>query len=222
MKKLDLIVFDLDGTLVDSNEAISLCFNLALQEMGHAVRPIHEVAKLIGLPLHDMFAEFIQRNDVDEAVARYRAHYQTICIEKTKLFPDTRNLLDYLRSSKIKMAVATNKPLGFTRNILESTGIAEYFGMIAGPDNVEFPKPHPAMLQLVMDTMMTDNTQTAYVGDSITDCLTAKQAGVTMLAVATGAHTQQELRQVSPEWIGYSLANLLSYLISKKEGLEWQ
>jgi phosphoglycolate phosphatase len=216
--KIELAVFDLDGTLVYSDEAISMCFNQALAEMGHPRQSIQSIARLIGLPLLNMFAEFIPQDETEEAVRRYRSHYQTVCIERTTLLDGAMDLLHDLQNGGVQLAVATNKPLGFTRDILQATGIAAFFTEVAGPENVELPKPHPAMLEYIMVKLDVSPVRTMYVGDSLTDCYTAKAAEVSMFAVATGAHTQSELATAKPFWLGDSLSELRQFLNENKEG----
>ena len=216
--KIELAIFDLDGTLVYSDEAISMCFNRALAEMGHPQQSIESIARLIGLPLLDMFAEFIAPSEIEEAVRRYRSHYQTVCVERTTLLDGATDLLHDLCDRGVQLAVATNKPLGFTRDILQATSIKDFFGEVAGPGNVALPKPHPAMLDYIMTRRAVSPDRTMYVGDSLTDCYTARAAGVPMFAMATGAHTQSELAGARPFWLGASLYELRQFLNENKEG----
>jgi phosphoglycolate phosphatase len=214
---ITLAVFDLDGTLVNSDEAISWCFNEALQEMGFQPKEISDIACLIGIPLGDMFAEFLPPEKTAEAVQRYRRHYKTVCVERTTLLEGAREILFFMHERDIQLAVATNKPLGFTRDILSAMWIDEFFAVVAGPENASQPKPDPGMLYYVMSQLGKTAADTIYVGDSLTDCYTAQAAGVRMFAVATGAHTKDEMAMARPFWLGDSLVELKDYLKGNKE-----
>ena len=211
-------IFDLDGTLVDSDKAISLCFNRAMTELGYKPRPVEEIARMIGLPLADMFTVYLTDKEAEEAVMRYRNHYRTVCVEQTKLLPGVMDLLGYFQRKGVHMAVATNKPRGFTIEILRGTGILPYFEHVVSPDNVARPKPDPAMIHEVMARLDMEPADTVYVGDSLTDCQTAANAGVRMFAVASGAHNLDELAETNPEWLGGSLADMKIFLTHKREG----
>ena len=221
-QNIRLVVFDLDGTLVDSDEAISMCFNRALTEMGYPCRPVADIARLIGLPLMDMFAHYIDGSAAEQAVERYRSHYRTICVEKTTVLPCVTDTLEFLLGRGCTLAVASNKPLRFTQDILRATSLKRYFSLVAGPEDVEIPKPDPAMLLHVMRNLGMEGSETIYVGDSLTDCRTAQAASVRMFAVATGSHTQAELEAAGSDWVSDSLCQFQEYLTKEGEGASWR
>ena len=211
-----LALFDLDGTLVYSDDAIGWCFNEALQEMGYAPQRIADISPLIGIPLRDMFIEFLPETAADEAVERYRRHYSSKCVERTTLLPGTMEILTFFQQRGVLLGVVTNKPLRFTRDILKALGMLDFFVLVAGPENAPKPKPDPAMLIYAMNQLGQSPARTIYVGDSLTDVRTAQAAGVRMFAVTTGAHTREELAITRPDWLGESLVALKAYL--EREG----
>ncbi len=202
-------IFDLDGTIVDSNKAISVCYNAALTEMGYKRQSEEHIRKMIGLPLTEMFASSVEHGNIDEAVIRYRFHYQTVCLEETTLLPGAFSVLEELDNKGAYIGLATNKPSRFAKMILASLAVIHFFDIIVGPEDVARPKPHPDMLLHITNEANTHRKSTVFVGDSITDVITARRAGVPMYAVSSGSHTYHELLDESPDWTCRSLDGLL-------------
>lgn len=212
MKRIRCLIFDLDGTLVDSFHAISTCFNRAMGELGYPLVSEHQIHQMVGIPLEDMFLAFLHPEKVGEGVRRYRVHYRELCVPRTTLLRGVGPALKALHEAGYTLAVATNKPEGFTQSILDGLSIGEYFAMVVGPESVSAPKPDPEMILLIMNNLGLKPCDIIYVGDSETDIVTAQRAGVGMFAVATGVHAKKDLAAFSPNWVGDDLSQLVEIL----------
>lgn len=192
--RFDLIVFDWDGTLMDSAAAIVAAINAACLDLGLDPPPEHRARHVIGLGLGDALRQAVpqlERSRYDEMVAAYRRHY--LAKDGTLgLFDGIDSLLEDLRGRDKALAVATGKSrLGLDR-ALAHTGIGHYFMSTRCADEC-FSKPHPQMLLELMDEISVAPERTLMIGDTTHDLEMAAAAGTASLAVAYGAHPPANL-----------------------------
>lgn len=184
-----LIVFDLDGTLVDSRRDIADAANAVLVECGHRPHSEEAIGGMVGegaaVLIARAFTAAGAATPVD-ALERFLRAYDLRLLDHTRPYDDIVPLLDALQAHGT-LAVLTNKPIGATRAILEGLGLARFFGpRVLGGDGPHPRKPDPAgLLQLVMDNGCTPE-QTIMVGDSIIDFRAAMNAGVRACLVRWG------------------------------------
>jgi phosphoglycolate phosphatase len=179
-----LVVFDLDGTLSDSREAIVRTFEAACLDHGVPAPQDKAVADMIGLPLVHMF-ETLTVGPIAPLVQTYKDRYVEFDRRHTRLFPGILELLEGLDTLK---AVATSKmQLGAERS-LERAGITAHFDQIIGHDAVPNPKPHPDMLLEVLRRAGVSRDDAVMVGDTTFDMDMADAAGVRGIGVSWGAH----------------------------------
>jgi phosphoglycolate phosphatase len=193
-----LVVFDWDGTIIDSAATIAECIRRAAEDLALPV-PTHERAShVIGLGLHDALRGAVPELTAErypEFVARYRAHFFERQDQMT-LFDGMRELIADLATKKT-LAIATGKSRrGLDRN-LASTGLAPFFRASRCADET-YPKPHPAMLLELMAELNFSKNEVLMVGDTSHDLEMARAAGVDSLAVTYGAHPEQGLRECGP------------------------
>jgi len=198
-KKFDLIVFDWDGTLMDSTALIVASIQAACADLGVAVPSREQAAYVIGLSLQDAMREVVP--DMDEAgsqrlVESYRKHYLARDNE-TVLFEGIREMLEDLRGRGYQLAVATGKARRGLSRVLEYSGLGPLFHATRCADE-SFSKPHPAMLLELMDELFVDAGRTVMVGDTTHDLQMAHNAGTHALAMTYGAHPAQALQQENP------------------------
>lgn len=200
MKRLENIIFDLDGTLIDSYEAIGESLNHALTGLGlESVEPAR-IRKLVGRGLESLLERAMgepAREDPDlvpRGVRLFRERYDVICIEKTRLLPEVEETLRVLHERGMTMAVATNKPSYFAKRILDALGVGPFLRAVFGPDLVARPKPHPDMLAAVLSAVALRPAETVYIGDMQVDVETARAAGVPVIVLPTGSCDAEELR----------------------------
>lgn len=210
--KIRGIVFDLDGTLIDSYEAITESLNHAMARAGLAALPEARVKEMVGMGLETLIARAMGEARVEAGVRDFRARYAEICEARTRLLPGVGSTVETLRSRGYAMSVATNKPAYFATRLLEALGVASCFLVVLGPDMVENKKPHPEMVHRAMERMGTDAASTLYVGDMEIDIQTARAAGVSAVVLPTGSRTETELSSHRPDLLLRSFENLLELL----------
>lgn len=147
------IIFDLDGTLVDSKRDIAAAQHWVLGQLGVHSYKAEELYPLIGKPLAETFATLLPTDlhkCIPEATELYENHYAPRTLETTTLFPGVKETLETLRAREIRLATATTKLSTGTRRVLTHFGIAEYFAQIQGSDNIPF-KPDPFIITKILE-----------------------------------------------------------------------
>jgi len=187
------IVFDLDGTLVDSFEAIHASLIVAMTSLNLPPWDLDTTVRHVGRGVDFLVESAVGPALKDKALELFRTDYAKTCLTRTRLLPTVCETLTRLVRSGYALAVATNKPIDFTRNILEHLGVASYFRCVLGPEQVARPKPAPDMLQAILASLEVQPSQCLYVGDMPLDVETATQAGVSCILVATGAFAWSDL-----------------------------
>ena len=137
------VVFDCDGTLADSYDAITASVNHVRAANNLPAVTRDEVRKHVGRGLEKLLAGLLPGTDLDRNAALYRAHHGSVIAAHTRLLPGAREALEALKRTGRLLAVCSNKNVAFTRLLLDSLGIAEFFAVVLGPDDVPHPKPCP-------------------------------------------------------------------------------
>jgi phosphoglycolate phosphatase len=193
-----LLVFDWDGTIIDSAATIVECIRQAAAGMGVEVPDRQRASHVIGLGLHDSLriaVPGLAAERYPEFVALYRRHFLAR-EDSMQLFEGMRELLGSL-CRKHSLAIATGKSRKGLNRALEANGLAPRFAASRCADETN-PKPHPAMLLEIMDELSVDPQAVLMIGDTSHDMEMAKAAGVEALAVTYGAHPEPALRACSP------------------------
>jgi phosphoglycolate phosphatase len=187
------IIFDLDGTLVDSAEDLRAALNKLLAEL--SLRPIAatEIKDMIG----DGVLKLVERGLVaaggnpqqkDALLPRFLEIYQANPATLTRCYPGVSETLEILRREDFRLAVVTNKPVSATKKILETLSLAEFFPVVVGGDSVQQRKPHPAPLFEAARQLDVEVSRSLMVGDNIHDVEAAHAAGMRCVAVTYGYH----------------------------------
>jgi phosphoglycolate phosphatase len=208
-----LIVFDWDGTLVDSTAMIALAIQKAAADLGLAVPTLEQASHVIGLGLHDALARAVPDLTVariDEFSARYRFHYLAREPEII-LFPGVAELLRELGASPVPLAVATGKSRRGLARAFEATGLGPLFGSSRCADETH-PKPHPAMLLELTEELGVAPARTLMIGDTTHDLEMAAAAGAAGIGVTYGAHPRDQLQARNPLALVASVAELRAWL----------
>jgi phosphoglycolate phosphatase len=198
-RKYSLLVFDWDGTLMDSTAGIALSIQEAAREMGLPVPGREAASHVIGLGLHDSLRGAVPSLPVEkymDFVELYRKHFRAQQ-ETMTLFPGVRELLDRLQSAGHRLAVATGKSRRGLDYALDMTGLRGHFVASRCADETQ-PKPHPAMLLELMDELALSAGELLMIGDTSHDLGMASSAGVDAVAVTYGAHPGDALRALAP------------------------
>lgn len=207
-----LIVFDWDGTIIDSHATIVECMQATARELGLPIPERERASHVIGLGLHDamkIVAPELAAERYPEFVALYRKHF--LAREETmQLFPGMKPLISSLAGSR-RLAIATGKSRKGLDRALAASGVKECFTASRCADETT-PKPHPAMLLELMAQLELDAASVLMIGDTSHDMEMARAAGVDGLAVTYGAHPEHELRSCAPRGCVSSVAALRAWL----------
>lgn len=184
-----LVVFDLDGTLVDSREDLAAATNDVLVDLGAGPLPLDAVVRMVGDGARMLVARALAaaecRADVDLALQAFHARYAERLLNTTRPYPGIPEVVAAL-APQVSLAVLTNKPLVPTRRLLSAFGWSETFGQVIGGDSPHGRKPDPSGLQAIMHTMGATPTETLMVGDSKADVDVAHVAGTHMAFASWG------------------------------------
>ena len=207
-----LIVFDWDGTIIDSAATIAECIRDSARDMGLPVPTSERASHVIGLGLHDslrMAVPELQAHQYPEFVANYRRHFLAR-EDSMDLFSGMEDLLQDLKARHL-LAIATGKSRRGLDRALAATGIGPYFAASRCADETN-PKPHPAMLNELMRELEVARDKVLMIGDTSHDLEMARAAEVDSLAVTYGAHPEAGLRACGPTGCVSSVRELKAWL----------
>ncbi len=197
-----LAVFDFDGTLMDTRAAIVETTMRTMEAAGAPAPEPADVTARIGLALPVVLTELAgPGHGADGLCALYRAIFATCAPGRSEVFAGILELLDELRGRGVSLAIATNRSRDSAVAILQEHGMATMFAAVIGGTCVGQPKPHPAMLQHVIDEVGVAAERTLMVGDTIYDVEAGRAAGVATCAVTYGMHDRARLQTAAPTYI---------------------
>ncbi len=218
-KQVQLLVFDLDGTLVDSKLDLAMSINAMRADMGLGPLPLELIATYVGngvtLLVRRSLGAQASEESVDRGLAFFLGYYREHMLDRTAPYPGVSEALEKL--SGRKMAVLTNKPVDFSREMIARLGFAPHFTYIYGGNSFPKKKPDPIGLDKLMEDFQVAAGKTLMIGDSDTDVLTGRNAGVWTCGVTYGfgAHT---LETVSPDLVIDDLRELPPLLDGRRAG----
>ncbi|MDD5390959.1 MAG: HAD-IA family hydrolase [Gallionellaceae bacterium] len=212
-KRFDLLIFDWDGTLMDSAGAIAACIQAACADMGLPVPTREEASHVIGLGLREALAHLFP--DLPEAqhpllADHYRHHFLSQDHE-ILLFEGARELIEELHDSGFQLAVATGKARRGLDRAFSHTGLEPYFHASRTADET-FSKPHPAMIEELLGELMIAPERALMIGDTTHDLEMARNAGIDSLAAGYGAHPAEGLGELGALKVCASFAELADWL----------
>ncbi|SDC13109.1 phosphoglycolate phosphatase [Cupriavidus sp. YR651] len=214
-QRFDLIVFDWDGTLMDSTPTIAKCIQLASRDLGLPVPDDSAASHVIGLGLKDALSYAVPTldpADYQRLAERYRFHFLTRDADLV-LFPGVPEMLESLHAEHYFLGVATGKTRVGLERALAATGLGKLFDATRCADET-FSKPHPAMLHELTRELGQDISRTVMVGDTTHDLQMAVNAGAQGLGVCYGAHPADALRAMAPVHCATSIADLQEWLLT--------
>ncbi|OGS22428.1 MAG: hypothetical protein A2252_09000 [Elusimicrobia bacterium RIFOXYA2_FULL_39_19] len=209
MKNIELMIFDLDGTLVDSKLDLANAVNYALKTLKLPVLKNEVIYGFIGDGIWRLVERALGENHAgktETGVELFRKYYKKHCVDNTCLYPKVKEMLLHFKNKK--KAVVTNKSEIFTRDILQGLKIAGYFDIVYGGDTFEHRKPHPLPLKKVMSKLKIKPAQAIMIGDGLNDVLAAKAAKVTSCAVGYGLEDKKKLLKENPDYFIKNLSQL--------------
>jgi len=201
MKNIKLVIFDLDGTLVDAYAAIYRSFNYALKKTGLKPKPSLTIRRAVGWGDRQLLSPFVPEASLDKALALYRAHHQKALIRYSCLFPCVKSMLRRLKAKGYKLAVASNRPTKFSLMLIKHLKIKKYFDYVLCADTLKQGKPHPEILHRILKKFSLLPGQALYVGDMTLDAQAGRRAGVRAVIVTTGSSSVKEIKKEKPYMI---------------------
>jgi phosphoglycolate phosphatase len=179
---MNAVLFDLDGTLVDSRADLARAINLTRRDCGLAARPVREIAACVGEGLRTLAQRAIPECGpamLDELVERARRHYRAHLLDETAPYPGVRELLACLRAGGWRLAVVTNKPRDLTDPLLDGLALLPLLDAVVGGGECAALKPDPAPLRLAVARLGIDDlTGSWMVGDHFTDLAAGRRLGL--------------------------------------------
>ena len=216
MKK-KLVIFDLDGTLIDSRADLTGAVNLMRMDYGLATLDLATVTGFVGNGMRKLVERSLDGISVplEDAVAKMRDYYRQHVVAQTRLYPGTVAALEAIKQAGHNLAIVTNKPEDETRQICRHFGIGALFGALLGGDSCENLKPHPEPLYLALRLTGSERDGAWMVGDNYTDLAAGRQAGMRRCYCRYGfGHLQGETFDLAVDSLG-EFAEFLSGLSDK-------
>jgi phosphoglycolate phosphatase len=198
--KIDLLIFDLDGTLIESKWDIATAVNLTLGDLGLPRRPQEEIFSFVGDGIKRLLRLAVGEENqarYEEALRIFRGHYLAHCLDRTRFYPGIEKVLDHF-ADKHK-AIATNKSLEYTRKILEGLG-THHFAYVVGGDDGYGLKPDPGMFLKILGELKVEKDRAVLIGDSTNDITGGHNADLRVCAVGYGMGNREKMVACKPEW----------------------
>lgn len=211
-----LVMYDLDGTLLDTASEIAAAVNLTLAEFGAESVDESQVRAWIGYGAAKLIEEAWRTMKpgarLDDVMATFSRHYCEIVGKSSQPFPHVMETLKKVKALGIKQAVITNKESSFTQRVLEKHGMTDLFDLVVSGDTLPVRKPDPAVIRHCLQTLHQTPECSLYVGDSDIDIATAKAAGVACWAVPYGYNFGHDIRQAGADRLIDDLRAVHDYL----------
>ena len=212
-RRFDLIVFDWDGTIVDSTAMIAVSIQKAAADLGLTVPTLEQASHVIGLGLHDALSRAVPEltaGRIEEFSVRYRHHWFA-CEHEVVLFDGIREMLVELSERGLPLAVATGKSRRGLARAFDQTGLGALFDASRCADETH-PKPHPAMLLELAEELTVEPARIVMIGDTTHDLEMAAAAGAAGVGVTYGAHPRDQLAACGPAALVSDVVELRQWL----------
>ncbi len=194
------VLFDLDGTLVDSYNALTEAVNHARRTHGlHELSSVR-IRELVGEGVECLLQRAFERTEVSRSIVQaFESRYDDICCAESRVLADVDVTLEQLDKLGVAMAVCTNKPTVFSKKILDFLGLSHYFRAIVGPDIAGARKPEARHLAFTLESVLCAREEALFVGDMPLDVRAARNSGIDVAVVATGSSTREQLTDSGPD-----------------------
>lgn len=202
MKYIDLIILDLDGTLIDSREDIAKAVNFALKDVGLGEKSVSEISSYIGLGVEDLIRKSLGNKHnalIEKALSVFKEYYKEHCTDNSVLYPNVKEVLEYFKAKR--KVIVTNRNYDLALQPLKTLGIYDYFDDIFGGDDIGCMKPSSCPLDRTINRFNMDKETTIFVGDMYIDVLAGKSAGIATCAVTYGIGKKEDIIKVEPDFI---------------------
>lgn len=211
---VDLLIFDLDGTLVDTKKDIAISANFALKKLGLPTLPHPVIYSYVGRGISHLMEGCLgeaRKNEIKETVRLFRDHYGRHLAVHSKLYPGVRKVLRHFKDKK--KVVLSNKIESFSSEILRLLGVREFFDIVWGGDTGPSMKPHPHGIEQILKRLRVPKNRAVVIGDSTVDIETGKNAGVRTCAVTYGFDSRKKLKEAKSDFLVSTMAQLAALFI---------
>ena len=219
-----LLIFDFDGTLIDSVPDLADATNAMLTTLGKAPYPLETIRNWVGngskmlveralVGKIEVLEGELTEEAVDHAEQVFFDAYKNTSGSKTVAYPDVDSGLRKLQAAGFKLALVTNKPIRFVPKILQSFGWQDFFSEVLGGDSLPTKKPDPAPLLHVCEALNINSAQAVMIGDSRNDILAGQNANMDTLALSYGYNYGQDIRELNPTEAFDDFASLVAYIL---------
>lgn len=210
MLRYRAVLFDLDGTLVDSYAALTDAVNFARRQHGFGELTPETIRRFVGEGLQKLLERAFEGGGVPAgATEAFEARYDEICCAQSTVLADVQSTLETLDGFGVAMAVCTNKPTAFSKKILEFLNLAPFFQAIVGPDLAGARKPQPQHVLRTLEATHCDPSDALFVGDMPIDVEAAHNSGIDVAVVASGSSSPSALRAAGADHYLDRLADLV-------------
>lgn len=204
------VLFDLDGTLVDSYNALTEAVNHARRTHGlHELSSSH-IRELVGEGVERLLQRAFERTELSSSILQaFESRYDDICCAESRVLAEVEGTLHALSELGVAMAVCTNKPTVFSKKILDFLGLSKHFRAIVGPDVAGARKPEAKHLAVTLESVDCPREEALFVGDLPLDVHAARNSGIDVAVVATGSSTREQLTACGPDHFLERFSDLL-------------
>jgi phosphoglycolate phosphatase len=209
-RDIKLIIYDLDGVLIDSSRAILESFRRTMMEVGEPFKP-DLILERIGYSLYQVFRDIMPpeyHDRVEELRQAYIRHFQSLDISYIRLLPEMHETVAELTDRGFMQAVATNKTASEAERILSELGVGDHFDLIAGFMTVAKPKPEPDMIHYILDKLDVNPNEAVLVDDTDVGLTAGIRAGVYTVGITTGFNSVEQILSVNPSTVIEGMSEL--------------
>jgi len=204
------VLFDLDGTLVDSYTALSEAVNHTLRKHGLQELSSERIRGLVGDGVETLLQRAFERSEVPHSVVdAFESRYDEVCCAESKVLAEVGATLEQLAELGVEMAVCTNKPTVFSKKILDFLGLSRHFRAIVGPDLAGARKPDAKHLTFTLQSVRCGRGEALFVGDMPIDVRAARNSGIDVAVIPTGSSTREQLAASDPDHFLEHFSDLL-------------
>lgn len=219
-KQTKLVLFDLDGTLIDTAPDLAHSMDLVMRELHLPTQGLKKVRRFIGHGVRRLVEDIVStelegkpaKATLDKALGAFNEHYREQLVQKSSLYPGVPECLQTLRSRGVKLACVTNKPKAFTEPLLEHFLIDGHFDLVLSGDSLQKKKPDPFPLVHACQRLAVEVADSIMVGDSSNDILAARNAGMRCMYMSYGYSDTETVRALGPDAVLDSFAEVMDHL----------
>ena len=210
MRDIKLVIFDLDGTLINAYPAIIDSFNYTMQRLKLAKQRPLTIRQAVGWGDKNLLRPFVKKSRLSTAVSIYRRHHRLTILKKSRLYKKAKEVLIRLKHKGYKLAVASNRPTKFSRMLIKGLKLDKYFDYVLCADRLNHIKPHPEILNRIIEKFQISAPKSLYVGDMVIDAQAGRRANIKTVIVTTGSSSKREIKKERP----YRIINKISQILN--------